>query len=292
LTSPSYLGHGFCITCIDTLFAGASLFKCPTCCKHIHRNDALQKIFLNLHRSPTQHTIQSTRREAHAYATELTRLRHGYEQLQGQVLTVNEERDASGADYRALQQKHAALKSYCIELKSQCSKSQREFTTWLGMCITGAINVQQWKERCEEAQADALTVRKEKEIHNAVLAKLAELREREFERHTHAHKIAVGVHSCQPVSSMIFLFQWQYDLDRFKNQCDAHRQEVSQLQNNSTNRGESRKAVLAVDRGVVDGLQHAVMGCLGFEGTSQARRMLAGNSKHGQVVENGHNTTI
>jgi hypothetical protein len=41
-----------------------------------------------------------------------------------------------------------------------------------------------------------LTVRKEKEIHNTVMAKLAELREREFERHTHAHEIAVGVHSC------------------------------------------------------------------------------------------------
>jgi hypothetical protein len=199
-------------------------------------------------------------------------LRHGYEQLRCQVLTVNEERDALGVDYRALQQKHAALeakhaalKSYCIELKSQRSKSQ-------------------WKERCEKAQADALAVRMEKEIYNnKVMMKLAELRERDFERHTHANKIAVGVHSCQPVSSMIFLLQWQYELDRYKNKCVSLRQELSQLQNNSTNRGESRKVVLVVDRGVVDGLQHAVI---------QARRMLAGNSRQGRVVKNGHNTTI
>jgi hypothetical protein len=59
LTLSSYLGHGLCITCIDTLFAGASPFKCPTCRKHIYLEDALQ-IFLNPHRSPTQHTTQST----------------------------------------------------------------------------------------------------------------------------------------------------------------------------------------------------------------------------------------
>ncbi|KAJ8591786.1 hypothetical protein M405DRAFT_813805 [Rhizopogon salebrosus TDB-379] len=308
-------GHGFCITCINTLFnTGASSFKCPTCRKCIHREDALQ-IFLTPHRSPTQHTTQSSRggsdvdltllddsdltvegisrlrKKARAYATEQKRLRHGYVQLKCQVMTVNEERDALRVNYRALQQKdaaleaqHAALKSDCIKLKNQRSKSRSTLKDLLGMYDTAASDAQRWKESCKKAQADALAVLKEKEIHDKVMEKLAE-REREFKRCAHATKIA-----------------WQYELDKYKNECDALRQELSQLQNNSTNRRESRKAVLVVDRGVVDELQHAVMECLRPEGTastlkettwvSQARRMLARNSRQGQVMEKGHNTTI
>jgi hypothetical protein len=332
LTSPSYLGHGFCITCINTLFnTGASSFKCPTCRKCIHREDALQ-IFLTPHRSPTQHTTQSSRggsdvdltllddsdlivesisrlrKKARAYATDQNRLRHGYAQLKCQVMTVNEERDALRVNYRALQQKdatleaqHAALKSDCIKLKNQRSESRSTSKDLLGMYETAASDAQRWKESCKKAQADALAMLKEKEIHDKVMEKLAE-REREFKRCAHATKIAVGVHSCQPVSSMIFLLQWQYELDKYKNECDALRQELSQLQNNSTNRRESRKVVLVVDRGVVDELQHAAVECLRSEGTastlkettwvSQARRMLARNSRQGQVMEKGHNTTI
>ncbi|KAJ8591787.1 hypothetical protein M405DRAFT_90344 [Rhizopogon salebrosus TDB-379] len=64
-------GHGFCVTCIDKLFAGPTPFSCPICHKDIHRKDALQ-IFLNPHPSPklpTAHTIRTKLPTTHTIQT-------------------------------------------------------------------------------------------------------------------------------------------------------------------------------------------------------------------------------
>ncbi|OAX40150.1 hypothetical protein K503DRAFT_21433 [Rhizopogon vinicolor AM-OR11-026] len=211
-------GHGFCKTCVETLFAGPPPFKCPTCRKRISRKDGLQ-IFLNPHRSPTQPGTQSARRasdididltvsddedsavERVSNRRKRTRehdgMLHRLHQLQQQVLAVNEEQGVLKIDYRELQQEHAALEAQHVALKgdytaleSQHYKAQRIFIELQKKYDAAASEAQQWRESCQKARADASAARKEKETQAGKMAELAD-RERDFRHRAHANKLAV-----------------------------------------------------------------------------------------------------
>ncbi|OJA09746.1 hypothetical protein AZE42_01468 [Rhizopogon vesiculosus] len=217
-TRPSYPGHGFCETCINILFAGPSPFRCPTCRKCIKREDG-HHIFLNLHRSLTQPTTQSTRRapdvdngltlfddmdsiiarvpslrkKMYGYGTEVSRLQHQLEQLQHQVSVTREKHDTLKVNHQALRLEHADLRSCCTNLESQHNKAQRTSMNFQKKHEAAASDAQQWRESCMKAQADARAARKATKARDEVISGLVDM-EIESQRRAHRNKVA-GVRS-------------------------------------------------------------------------------------------------
>ncbi|KAG1734093.1 uncharacterized protein EDB91DRAFT_1147516 [Suillus paluster] len=221
-------GHGFCKTCIDTLFAGPPPFKCPTCRKRIQRKDAFQ-IFLNLHRSLTQPRTQSAprdsgididptlsddpdsttervsslRKKTREYATEIKRLQKRLEQLQHQFLGVSEERDALEDEFLGLQGEYAVLEGQNADLKSTCTTHENErrkadhARTEIQKRYEAAENAaQEWREKWRIAQKDAKKAEEKNKEQDERMKELAE-RKREFENRAHELKVAVSMHSFQ-----------------------------------------------------------------------------------------------
>ncbi|KAG0709470.1 hypothetical protein DFH29DRAFT_993607 [Suillus ampliporus] len=262
-------GHGFCKTCIDTLFAGAPPFKCPTCRKRIQRKDAFQ-IFLNPHRSLTQPRTQSAPRDSgveidltlsddpdstseHAsslrkktreYATELKRVRSRLEQLQRQYIDISKEHDALEDEFLDLQREHTVLEEQHADLKSERTtheserhKAERSRAQLQKKYEAAENEAQTWRENCRIAQKDVQKAQKKKEEQDEEMKKLAE-RERDFEHRAHRNKVAS---------------------EKYKRKYEALRDEHARLQEiQRIAENPEEESLLVVDRNAPDRLERAL----------------------------------
>lgn len=260
-------GHGFCNTCIETLFqAGPPPFKCPTCRKRIQRKDAFQ-IFLNPHRSfstqsayrdsgvdidftlsddsnSTMERVSSLRKKTRENAAELQRLNKRLEQLQRKLSSANEERDELDdqhqelqRDYDLLELQHADLKSTCTTHENERRKAERSFATLQKKYEVAESTEQTWREKCKAAQRDARDARKEKEELSEGMKQLAE-RTREFEHRAHRNKVAY---------------------DKYKGKYEALKEENARLQKTQQiAENPEEQSLVVVDRNAPDTLERAV----------------------------------
>ncbi|KAG2137595.1 uncharacterized protein EDB93DRAFT_759509 [Suillus bovinus] len=259
-------GHGFCSTCIENLFqAGPPPFKCPTCRKRIQRKDAFQ-IFLNPHRSLTQHNTQSPRRDSDVdiditlsddpdstterlssppkkmreYTAELKRLK---EQLRRKLLSANKERDELDGRHQELQREYALLQTQHADLKSTCTthenerrKVERSFAVLQKKYEVAESTEQTWRDKCKTAQKDARDARKEKEELDIGMKELAE-RTRVFEHRAHRNKVAY---------------------DKYKGKYEALKEENARLQKiRQIEEIPEEQSLLVVDRNAPDRLERA-----------------------------------
>ncbi|KAG1774145.1 hypothetical protein EV702DRAFT_1127095 [Suillus placidus] len=260
-------GHGFCTTCIETLFeAGPPPFKCPTCRKRIQRKDAFQ-IFLNPHRSfstqsaykdsgvdidftlpddpdSTMERVSSLRKKTRDNAAELQRLKKRLEQLQRKLSVANMERDELDDQHQELQNEYDFLESEHADLKSTCTthenerrKAERSFYTLQKKYEVAESAEQTWREQCKAAQRDARDARKEKEELREGIKQLAE-RTREFEHRALRNKVAY---------------------DKYKGKYEALKDENARLQKiQQIAENPEEQSLVVVDRNAPDTLERAV----------------------------------